>query len=412
MHSTAPSRSRLAAAVVTLALAAATLAAAGPVDAAPPTTDPATAAAYGARWAAAQVGPQGFVPGPTATPNVSATIETALALADAGVEQATFTSIMTWLQANAGLAIDPDGVGDSAGNLGQLLLLARAAGIDPTAFGGQDLIARLGATLGAFAPGLYGASDPTYDGAFRQSLALLGLSAVGASVPSAAITWLVGQQCDTTVPAAAGGWEPYRADTSVACVAPDTVTFAGPDTNSTAMALQALVATGATAGRPAALDFLAAAEDPTGGFAFIPHGDVDPNSTSLVILAIIAGGEDPAAGRWVRGAATPVTSLLGWQLGCTEASADQGAFASPFSAGAPDALATRQAVWGASLRPFSSAALVTFHPGAAPCVAPTTTTTTTQVTTSTTTPPGAAAATETYTVTGALPVTATPAYTG
>lgn len=360
-------RSRALVAVVALTLAVPVLGSATRVEATPPSTDPASAAGYGARWAARQVSAAGFVPGPTNAPNVSATIETALALAEAGVDAQTFAAIMAWLQANATLAIDPDGVGDSAGNLGQLLVLAAAAGIDPASFGGQDLVGRLGATLGAFAPGLYGGGDPTYDGAFRQGLAIVGLTAVGAPVPAAALTWLEDQQCDATVPAASGGWQPYRADLAVPCIAPDTTTFEGPDTNSTALAVQALAAAGASGGLPAALDFLHAAQDGAGGFAFIPGGDVDPNSTALVVLAIVAGGEDPVAGRWITGGANPVSSLLGWQLGCAAAPADQGAFASPFSAGAPDALATRQSVWGAAGHPFAAIGRVTFAPAPVPC---------------------------------------------
>ncbi len=411
-------RGRAVAALLVVAVAAAVVALPARSEAAPPSNDPVSAAAYGARWAATRVNDAGFVPGATNAPNVSATIETALALQQAAVEKATYDRIVAWLQANVGLAIDPDGTGDSAGNLGELLLIATAAGIDPTSFGGQDLKARLAATLGQFAPGLYGKSDPTFDGAFRQSLALLGLHSVGGPVPAAAVNWLAAQQCDATVPAAHGGWQPYRADVGVPCVAPNTTTFEGPDTNSSAMAVQALVATGGlgAGARTAALDFLAAAEASSGGFAFIPGGDVDPNSTALVILAIIAGGEDPAGGRWAKAGGTPYTSLLSWQLGCSAAVADRGAFTSPFSSGAPDALANRQAVWGASGHLFGSGGVVAFQVAPVPCEVPTTTSTSTSTTipstttTSTTTP-----ATETPAVGAAAPATAvavSPAFTG
>ena len=60
-------------------------------------------------------------------------------------------------------------------------------------------------------PGLYGSADPTYDGAFRQSLAILAHDAAGTDAPAAAVAWLLGQQC------AAGGFQAFRPSTSVAC---------------------------------------------------------------------------------------------------------------------------------------------------------------------------------------------------
>ena len=392
-------------------------------EAAPPSTNPVTAAQYGARWAATKVNAEGFVPGAISAPNVSATIETALALQQAGVEQAAYERIVTWLQANVELAINPDGTNDSPGNLGELLLISTAAGIDETNFGGQNLLTRLDATLGQFAPGLYGKSDPSFDGVFRQSLALIGLATAAdpgpGAVPAVAVQWLADQQCDATVPAAAGGWQPYRADLAVPCVAPNTTTFEGPDTNSSAVAVQALVATGALGGAPkaAALDFLAAAQSASGGFAFIPGGDIDPNSTALVILAILAGGEDPAGGRWSKSGGTAFSSLLSWQLGCDAAVTDRGAFASPFSGGAPDAFATRQATWGAAGKLFGMTGVATFVVAPVPCEAPTTTTTSPTTSTTTSTTP-----TSTTTSTVALPasdpaqpaaaVVVTPAFAG
>src|SRR4029079_10334584 len=115
------------------------------------------------------------------------------------------------------------------------------------------------------------------------------------------------------------------------------------------------------AGTASALDFLAAAESATGGFAFIPGGDADPNSTALVIQAIAAGGEDPTAGRWVKGSATPITSLLAGQLGCAAPAADVGALTSPFSGGSSDSFATIQGVWGLQGAAFPLGGPVTFH---------------------------------------------------
>ena len=39
--------------------------------------------------------------------------------------------------------------------------------------------------------GMYGVQDPTYDGTFRQSLAMLALDSVGGGVDPAAVSWLL-----------------------------------------------------------------------------------------------------------------------------------------------------------------------------------------------------------------------------
>lgn len=365
--------------------------------------DPATAAAGGAAWAAGKVNAEGFVPGPGNTANVSATIEIALDLALTATDQPTFDRILAWLQANPETAIAPDGT-DSPGNLGYLLILATAAGIDPTGFGGRDLPARLAATLTP--SGLYGTTDPTYDGVFRQSLALLGLRSAGLALPATAVAWLEGQQCGAAPAAAAGGFPAYRADTAVPCDAPDPMTFVGPDTNSTALAALALTGVAGWTGGPAALDFLAAAQGATGGAPFISGGDVDPNSTALVILAVRAAGEDPAAGRWVSGGTSLVASLLSWRLDCAVLPADCGAFASPFSGGAADAFATRQAVWGLSGGTLLVTGPVSFQQ------ATTTTTSTSTTSTTSTTAPATTSTTVVVTTTAAAAVTVTPAYAG
>jgi len=39
--------------------------------------------------------------------------------------------------------------------------------------------------------GLFGSGDPTYDGVYRQSAAIMGLAAAGADVPPSAVAWLL-----------------------------------------------------------------------------------------------------------------------------------------------------------------------------------------------------------------------------
>ena len=100
------------------------------------------------------------------------------ALAAAASEEATFDAAVAFLEDHVDDYVGAPG-SEGVGELGYLLLLAEAAGIPGTDFGGQDLVARLQSTLGDFAPGLYGAGDPTFDGAFRQGLAILGLASAG-----------------------------------------------------------------------------------------------------------------------------------------------------------------------------------------------------------------------------------------
>ena len=146
-------------------------------EAAPPTADPTVAARDGAHYLSTRVNADGFIPGETSNPNYGLTLDAALALAQAAVEKPTFDRIVAWLQTHADAAIRNGGADDNPGNLGYLLMIATAAGIDPTSFGGKNLPNRLAATLGTFPTqaGLYGNADPTFDGVFRQSLAILGL---------------------------------------------------------------------------------------------------------------------------------------------------------------------------------------------------------------------------------------------
>jgi len=128
--------------------------------------------------------------------------------------------------------------------------------------------------------GLYGAQDPTYDGVYRQSYALMGLVVSDARVPGPAVSWLLGQQC------ADGSFMSYRADTSLPCPPSDPDTYSGPDTNSTALALAALTAVGETGAAGAAADWLLEQQARGGGFPYYAGGAPDTNSTGLVMAAL------------------------------------------------------------------------------------------------------------------------------
>lgn len=134
--------------------------------------------------------------------------------------------------------------------------------------------------------GLFGQQDPTYDGVYRHSLALLAYAAEDVDPPTEAVEWLLDQQCTN------GGFEAFRATTTSACVAPNPATYSGPDTNATAMAAQALIALGEEAGL-AALDYLESVQNSDGGIPTYAGGDTDANSTGLTAMAVSAAGIDP-----------------------------------------------------------------------------------------------------------------------
>ncbi|WP_406182534.1 prenyltransferase/squalene oxidase repeat-containing protein [Streptomyces sp. NBC_01006] len=164
--------------------------------------------------------------------------------------------------------------------------------------------------------GLFGKKDPTYDGVWRQSFALLAQQTVGVKPAKEAVDWLAGQQC------ANGGFASFRADAAAAC--DDKTMF---DTNATAVAVQALKAVG---GRDAAVkkgvDWLKSVQNEDGGWAFVPGTPSEGNSTSIVISALVVAGEKPAEVKSKVGKSA-YEGLLAFQLGCAaEPAADRGAF--------------------------------------------------------------------------------------
>lgn len=137
----------------------------------------------------------------------------------------------------------------------------------------------------AIPDGLYGTADPTYDGVWRQSLALLAQRTTGVTPAERAVAWLTGQQC------ANGAFAAFRADTAKPCDAKLMV-----DTNSTAAAVQALAALGGhKATTDKAVGWLKSVQNADGGWGYTPGGASDANSTSVVAGAMAAAGQQPAA---------------------------------------------------------------------------------------------------------------------
>ena len=400
----------LAATAAGLLVATALVTIGGVGEAASPTSDPALAAKYGARWLGTQAQADGSYQ--LLSNTFSDTAVAALALAAAGVDQTQFQAAITYLHDHVSSFLAGGG-NDDPGSLGLAIMAVVAAGQDPTNFNGQDMVAAVKATRDKRAPGLYGSKDPTFDGATRQSLALMGLAGAGAT-DAPGVQWLQTQQCPDK------GWQAFRADTSAPCQPTDLTNFSGEDTNSSAVATEALVAQGASAPHGNPLDWLKGAQNADGGFGVLVGNATDANSTGLVTQAIVAGGESPTQGRWLTSAGkTPDTALLALQVGCEGAAVDRGAFAfQPDQSGAlkPNGYATAQAVPGAAGKPFPLPATTPAQGALAVDCSPATTTPTTVAPTTTaaaaaaTVPAGVAATTSASPV--AQAVSTTPTFTG
>jgi hypothetical protein len=129
---------------------------------------------------------------------------------------------------------------------------------------------------------------------------ILGAAALGEAIPADAVTTLLDQQD------AASGWE-WQAGF-------------GADTNTTAVAIQALIAAGQPVSATAIVDalaFLKTAQVASGGFVYdpkTPDYGADANSTAYVIQALLAAGEDPNGAAWAVDGLTPIRFLIGLQL--------------------------------------------------------------------------------------------------
>lgn len=183
--------------------------------------------------------------------------------------------------------------------------------------------------------GLFGSADPSFDGVYRQGLAITGLRAVKATVPTSAITWLVAQQCPN------GGFQAYRADTNAPCDAPNPASYSGPDSNSTALAAMALRSVGRTKQATRATAYLRTLQNSDGGFAYYKGGSSDVNSTGLALSALRSQAGSTAVAKRITRA---TRYLRAAQLRCT-ATQDRGLL--PYQPGGPaNSLASAQAAVG------------------------------------------------------------------
>lgn len=328
----------------TVAAAPASASAAVTPSGALPSLPQVSSAQQGARWLASQFTSSGYIPSTTPSqPDLSATANAVLALASAGVDPSGVHTALAYLESHVDAYVTVDG-NDGPGQLALLILDAHATGGNPRSFGGTDLVSRLLATQrksGATA-GLFGVQSATYNGAYRQGLSLAALAGAGVTAGSqvtAAESWLESQQCPD------GGWTSLIT-TSNPCDG-NPADFEGPDTNSTALAVEGLSAIGVLGATRAAAawGYIVNAQDADGGWGYEPNstatpGTTDPDSTSLVVQAILALAKSPSAATLVKGAANPVSALRSFQL---TSGVGSGAFFYPGSSAA-NLIATYQAV--------------------------------------------------------------------
>lgn len=250
--------------------------------------------------------------------SVAGTLDAILAIAAAGYNPAAIFPGESAAPLGF-LADNPDDLLDYAmvdgSQSGKVVLALTASAVDPRTFAGHDFAAELIGSLEA--SGAYGVAAP-----FKQSVAILGVAAVGEPVPASAVDWLIDRQ------AADGSWDDGFG------------TVSNPD--ATAMAIMALLAAGRLPADPAiqaAVDFLAAGQL-ADGWEYGSGFGASANTTALVVQALGALGEDwySAGGPWVVEGQTPLAALLAYQSA-------SGAFQSDFGQGPfDDFYATAQAV--------------------------------------------------------------------
>jgi Squalene-hopene cyclase C-terminal domain len=306
-------------------------------------------AQQGAEWLASQLTAQDYIPTSpgSGVANLAYTAQTVLALSSANVDLAGARAALTYLAANVDNYVPNNGA-DGPGQLALLILDAVALGDNPRSFGGSNLVTRLLATQQASGSdaGLFGTENQAVNyaaGGYQQGLALAALAAAGVKTGSqvtAAVSWLTQEQCPD------GGWtSPDNTNNACSGVPAD---YDGPDTNSTAFAVEGLAAVGALTSGVAtnAFDFLTAGQDADAGWSYYPNtnatpGSTDPDSTALVIQALVALGKSPTSAPFVQGSATPVSALLSFQL--TSGSGSGGFYFPPAPAPA-DIIASYEAV--------------------------------------------------------------------
>ncbi|HSB89002.1 MAG TPA: prenyltransferase/squalene oxidase repeat-containing protein [Anaerolineales bacterium] len=254
-------------------------------------------------WLRSQQNPDGgFSNGFSEGSDIGATADAVLAAASAGQSPSTWmqdgVSPLDFLAAQVGQVRD-------AGLAAKVTLAAVAAGQDPHALGGANLVELMLAGFDA-QTGFFGG------GPYDSALAILALRAAGEPLPATAVDGLVAARLPD-------GSYSFNGD----------LTPGAGDSNTTSLAIQALLIAGAGGEAAPSLDYLRRAQNADGGWTYQKPSafgeDTDANSTALGIEALLAAGQDLAAwghperalgslqmasGAWMFNPATPSENLL------------------------------------------------------------------------------------------------------
>ena len=268
--------------------------------------------------------------------NPNASENMVLGVAAAGFDPNTIQhsgkSVYDYLAANGAAATN------SVGRAATLLLALHAGNTNPGRydldnFGGVHPLTVVtssyqssGSQAGAYGDG----------SSFGQALAILAVKAAGQTPPAGAITWLKSIRNTGADPGSGGYTSELPTDTGWNYG--NAADQHQGDTNTTALALQALNAAGDHTQDAGALDFLHNQQNPDGGFplekpsAFGTASDAD--SDALALEALASTGESLSS--WTVGGNTPLSNLLSMQDGSTGG----------FSGIAPDTFTTSQVPQG------------------------------------------------------------------
>ena len=254
----------------------------------PPTTHDPGAAAAG--WIAGQV-QAGVGPGSLA--------DAIFAYASVGVGSQAAASALAKLETAVDSYILDGSSALVPGYVAKTLLAVQVAGGDPTSFGGHDLETELrglmittpGPDLGRFGTGL--TSDQAY--------AVIALTRTSGGVPADALAYLVGLQCSN------GDFQWDGSCPGAGAEDPDT----------TALAVQALAAGGASAPAAKSIKLLLDIQGSNGSFS--SFGTPNTNSSGVAGQALRAAGKTTAA----NAAAAFIKTL---QYGCSAPAANRGAY--------------------------------------------------------------------------------------
>jgi len=221
-------------------------------------------------WLRSQQNPDGgFSNGFTEGSDPAATADAVVAIASAGQDPSTWiqegVSPLDYLDLYAGEA-------DAPGLAAKLVLAVVAAGENPRAIGGVDLIANIVAGFDA-STGFFGG------GPYDSALSVLALRSAQEPLPTGAASGLL------------------------SAIQPDgTYSFSGDmtpgsgDSNTTALVVQALLMAGQGAEVLPSLAYFRRAQNGDGGWTYQKPSafgeDTDANSTALVIQALLSAGQD------------------------------------------------------------------------------------------------------------------------